>query len=50
LKKSSLREKIEPGFERLTLIDAEKISEDVKKIVGKWIVALKTGYADGSNP
>lgn len=50
LKKSSLREKVQPGFERLALIDAETISEDVKKIVGKWIVALETGYADGSNP
>lgn len=50
LKKSPLRESIEPGFERLTRQDAECIIEDVQNVVGKWsMAALKTGYVDGSD-
>jgi D-alanyl-D-alanine carboxypeptidase len=50
LKKTILREKVEPNFERLTNEDAEILHEDVKNLLGKWGVAsLKTGYADASN-
>jgi len=49
LKRALLREKVDPGFERLTLADAKNITEDIKGLLGTWtITALKTGYAAGS--
>jgi hypothetical protein len=48
LKRALLREKVDPGFERLTLNDAYAIKDDIQGLLGKWsIVALKTGYAAG---
>lgn len=47
LKKTLLREKVEPNFQRLTYDDAAKILQSVKKVAGsKSIVALRSGYVD----
>lgn len=51
LKKTLLREKVEPNFEKLTYSDAQIILKDVTDFVGKKsIVALKTGYVNGADP